>query len=1042
MTKDRKLDRLYRRFQERGDVSALGKVFDLAAPELMGIARHLCGDEAEAEDALQATFLAAIEKRAQYDPERRFLPWMIGILAHRAMEARRRAERVPDPARVPERAAPDPLAEASERELRERLGKTVEGLPATYSGAVREYLVEGRSPSEIASALGISLNAAHVRIHRGLKLLRKALPPSFAVGSVLCLAPSRGLAAIRAQVLRHAEGAFPATVAGLSASTSATAVAVGVTAMTKKVALVGVLLAAGGSGYLWLGSSPGTGLVSTAPGLASTVPGSTGKTVSEPPVADPADGAARRTEFAPRAHAVLTLVDSQRRAVPGTKAAVFAGEKILFAGAADERGEIAVPGNGEAATLLAIAPATAPHLEGVVLSPGRREVVLDEGAAVSGWLLVDGRVPEEALELSLSSERALLRVEGIPDSAWASLGHDPGGPARLTQGTDESGAFRFAGLPVDWSGSLQLPDGYETGSGGQVLGFRAPVEGLKLELVRLPALVGRVVESGGREPVANPVVQASLTFVGDGNTDILRGEVGLTGTADETGRFRVPIGRLVQGFHRGIVTVSGKDGRGRRSVPFERAELPPGWDLGDLELATTRDIRFVVRDPSGRSVENAVALPDDDEERKSAPTDVEGRGLLRGASSDVSRLVVGALGYATAEVPVPPAENAPLVVTLPRSNMLEVLLHTPEGGIPPELDVALFSREPFFAGPGGWDPAKAHLAAGASRSQRMSVDAGDATKAFSTDGAGRVRLCSLRPSLPLTLRVLDWCGFVVEERELPPLGEFETRVVEAVIRARPRDFHGKVLDEEGRPLAGAQVRVEIRPFGAGVQTNATGSFLLEKLYADRARVTVSMGGFAARAFEEVRIPEDGTPLEFRLTRGHQVVVRVEDVEGRPVSARVRIRGGLGIEARPLDEGRYELSNLPADDVVIQANVGGRKYEAAHSPRIPDARIVVPVHGSVEVSVDPSFDLGDDEPSRVALIPKEGDLPRLEAILWRDRNPRDPVLFPDVLPGSYEACVQRDLRKDGLPAAAQREDLSRRIPVVVKPRERVEVSIRR
>ncbi|MCI0589289.1 MAG: sigma-70 family RNA polymerase sigma factor [Planctomycetes bacterium] len=1041
MTKDRKLDRLYRRFQERGDVSALGKVFDLAAPELLGIARHLCGDEAEAEDALQATFLAAIEKRAQYDPERRFLPWMIGILAHRAMEARRRAERVPDPARVPERAAPDPLAEASERELRERLGKTVEELPATYSGAIREYLVEGRSPSEIASALGISLNAAHVRIHRGLKLLRKALPPSFAVGSVLCLAPSRGLAAIRAQVLRHAEGAFPATVAGLSGSMGTAAVSIGVTAMTKKVALVGVLLAAGGSGYLWLGSSPGTGLVSTAPGLDSTVPGSTGKTVSQSPVADPADGATRRTEFAPRAHAVLTLVDSHRRAVPGAKAAVFAGEKILFAGAANERGEIAVPGNGEAATLLAIAPATAPHLEGIVLSPGRREVVLDEGAAVSGWILVDGRAPEEALGLSLSSERALLRVEGIPDSAWASLGHDPGGPAGLTQGTDESGAFRFAGLPEDWSGSLDLPFGYETASGGgQTLGFRAPVEGLRIELVRVPALVGRVVEPGGREPVPNPVVQASLTIVGE--KDTLRMEALVGGTADEKGRFRVPISGIYQGFRRGIVTVSGKDGRGHRSIPFERAELPPGWDLGDVELATTRDLHFVVRDPSGRPVENAVALPDDDEERKSVPTDAEGRGLLRGASFDVSRIVVGALGYAAVEVPVPAAMNAPLVVTLPSSNMLEVLLRTPEGGVPPELDVALFSREPFFAGGGGWNPAKAHVAAGASRSQSQSVDARGGTRTFSPDGAGRARLCSLRPSLPLTLRVLDWCGFVVEERELPPLGEFETRVVEAVIRTRPRDFRGRVLDEEGRPLAGAQVRVEIRPFGAGVQTDATGSFRMEKLYADRARVTISSVGFVARAFEDLRIPEDGTPLEFRLTRGHQVVVSVEDEEGRPTSAQVRILGGLVIGVRPLDEGRYELSGLPADDVVIQARVGGRTYDVAHSPRIPEARIVVPVHGSVEVSLDPSFDLGDDETSRVVLIPKEGDLPRREAILFRDRIPEDRVLFPDVLPGSYEACVQRDLRKDGPPAADQREDLSRRVPVVVKPRERVEVSIRR
>ena len=38
------------------------EVFDLAAPELMRVARHLCRDESEAEDAVQATFLTALVK--------------------------------------------------------------------------------------------------------------------------------------------------------------------------------------------------------------------------------------------------------------------------------------------------------------------------------------------------------------------------------------------------------------------------------------------------------------------------------------------------------------------------------------------------------------------------------------------------------------------------------------------------------------------------------------------------------------------------------------------------------------------------------------------------------------------------------------------------------------------------------------------------------------------------------------------------------------------------------------------------------------------
>lgn len=53
--------------------------------------------------------------------------------------------------------------------------KAVDGLPPQYREAVYLRFVESLSPSEIAEVLGITANAASVRISRGMEELRKKL---------------------------------------------------------------------------------------------------------------------------------------------------------------------------------------------------------------------------------------------------------------------------------------------------------------------------------------------------------------------------------------------------------------------------------------------------------------------------------------------------------------------------------------------------------------------------------------------------------------------------------------------------------------------------------------------------------------------------------------------------------------------------------------------------------------------------------------------------------------------------------------------------
>src|SRR5262245_38453725 len=86
------LAQLFERFRARGDLRALGKVFDELAPRLLPVALHR-GDAADAEDVLQQTFLLAIERADAFDATRRLEPWLAGLLTNIANNARRSAKR-------------------------------------------------------------------------------------------------------------------------------------------------------------------------------------------------------------------------------------------------------------------------------------------------------------------------------------------------------------------------------------------------------------------------------------------------------------------------------------------------------------------------------------------------------------------------------------------------------------------------------------------------------------------------------------------------------------------------------------------------------------------------------------------------------------------------------------------------------------------------------------------------------------------------------------------------------------------------------------
>ena len=147
-------DRQFKKFRLTGSPRALGAVYDLVAPELLSVAKHLVGNDADAEDLVQRTFVTAIERAQTFRSENRVMPWLLGILAFHARNEKRRAGRHTDPTRLAQRLTETPDAVAESAELDQRLAEALANLPEEQRSVLKLRLRHNLSAAQIADALG------------------------------------------------------------------------------------------------------------------------------------------------------------------------------------------------------------------------------------------------------------------------------------------------------------------------------------------------------------------------------------------------------------------------------------------------------------------------------------------------------------------------------------------------------------------------------------------------------------------------------------------------------------------------------------------------------------------------------------------------------------------------------------------------------------------------------------------------------------------------------------------------------------------------
>src|SRR5262245_37545135 len=161
-------------FLTRRDESAFEALMRRHGPMVLGVCRRVLQNEADAEDAFQATFLVLVRKAASIWPRGMVGNWLYGVAHSTALKARamsiKRLAKEREAAGRPKPAA----AETSER-LLALLDEELRALPDKYRAAIVLCDLEGKSIKEAARQLGSPPGTIGTRLARGRSLLARRL---------------------------------------------------------------------------------------------------------------------------------------------------------------------------------------------------------------------------------------------------------------------------------------------------------------------------------------------------------------------------------------------------------------------------------------------------------------------------------------------------------------------------------------------------------------------------------------------------------------------------------------------------------------------------------------------------------------------------------------------------------------------------------------------------------------------------------------------------------------------------------------------------
>jgi len=160
-----------------GDRGAARALYEAHVHRVHRLVFRLCGDEDLTHDLTQDVFIRAFDQLSRFRGEAAFSTWIHRIAVSVTLNALRKVRRLRTRELSLEGAShvPDETSAPSDPELRERLTRAIEALPAGARASVILHDIEGYTHVEIAAMLGIAVGTSKARLFDARVKLRQAL---------------------------------------------------------------------------------------------------------------------------------------------------------------------------------------------------------------------------------------------------------------------------------------------------------------------------------------------------------------------------------------------------------------------------------------------------------------------------------------------------------------------------------------------------------------------------------------------------------------------------------------------------------------------------------------------------------------------------------------------------------------------------------------------------------------------------------------------------------------------------------------------------
>jgi RNA polymerase sigma-70 factor (ECF subfamily) len=164
-----------------GNVNAYRDLVQRYQRPIFNLMYRLTGSREDARDLAQETFIKAYQSLEKFKLSSRFFPWLYTIGLNHGRNFVRDHKMQKDCLMamgengIGVESFPAPKKNDADLLDVQRLREALRQLPLEYREAVVLHFREGFSMKEIAAALDLSVSGAKMRVHRGLKRLRKMI---------------------------------------------------------------------------------------------------------------------------------------------------------------------------------------------------------------------------------------------------------------------------------------------------------------------------------------------------------------------------------------------------------------------------------------------------------------------------------------------------------------------------------------------------------------------------------------------------------------------------------------------------------------------------------------------------------------------------------------------------------------------------------------------------------------------------------------------------------------------------------------------------